>query len=296
MLIKEYRIPFPCTLAEYRVGMLYMISRATDEENRASSGSDIISVVKREKYYDNVRGVYGVYTEKLCHVRNLLPFFIKVFIPPDRCVLVEKAWNAFPYHCLTLYEAPFFGDNFHLSIESTYVQEGHEFQHNAFNVDERELDLRQVVTLNIASDQQLHMPLDADVRKFRPKSTSRPILDEDGIWMRTAHPIMHCYKLCRFDFNVKGMPGRRIEKWGHKHGLEYAFLRFNRQVFCWMDSWFGLDIADVDNLAIARPKTHHRGPIKPIKKAVAAITTEIAAETSAGLAFAISDETNPFCS
>lgn len=94
MLIKEYRIPFPATLDEYRVGMLYMISRATDEENKRTKGKKAVEVVKRERYYDSARGIHGVYTEKVCHVRNFLPAFIKAFVPERSCVLIEKVrWH-----------------------------------------------------------------------------------------------------------------------------------------------------------------------------------------------------------
>lgn len=90
MLIREYRIPFPATLEEYRIGMLYMISRATEEENRRSDGRRVVDVVKCERYYDSVRGIHGVYTEKVCHVGNLLPSFMKIFIPEAKSILIEK--------------------------------------------------------------------------------------------------------------------------------------------------------------------------------------------------------------
>lgn len=119
MLLKEYRIPFPGTLEDYRIGMfrsfhtvrasarglkailiclfgiamsgmLYMVSRATEEENERTKGKKAVSVVKRERYYDSERGIYGIYTEKVCHIRNFLPGFIKVFVPESKSILIEK--------------------------------------------------------------------------------------------------------------------------------------------------------------------------------------------------------------
>lgn len=67
-----------------------MIRRATEEENRRTKGKKAINVVKRERYYDSDRGIHGVYTEKVCHVRNFLPGFIKVFVPEKSSILIEK--------------------------------------------------------------------------------------------------------------------------------------------------------------------------------------------------------------
>lgn len=67
-----------------------MISRATDEENRRSTEKSTIQIVKREDFYDYQRGVHGIYTEKRIHIRNFLPFFIKVFVPEEKCILIEK--------------------------------------------------------------------------------------------------------------------------------------------------------------------------------------------------------------
>lgn len=70
--------------------MLYMVTRATEEENRLRKGSQFVTVVKRERYFDQERGLHGIYTEKICNVRTLLPSFIKVFVPESKSILVEK--------------------------------------------------------------------------------------------------------------------------------------------------------------------------------------------------------------
>lgn len=70
--------------------MLYAVARATDEENRKKKGKTAIEVVKRERYFDHERGIHGIYTEKVFHIRNLLPRFIKVFVPESKSILIEK--------------------------------------------------------------------------------------------------------------------------------------------------------------------------------------------------------------
>lgn len=208
-----------------------------------------------------------------------------------------QAWNGFPDHCFTVYESPFLGDSFHLSIESRYMADDNGSEVNALRLGKKELSEREVVKLDIASEEHLRMTPDTDVRAFRSTKTPRPALDEDGVWMRSGMPMMCCYRVARLDVSTKGLPGSRIESWGQKHGLQFAFLRYNRQVLCWMDSWLGLGIGDVDGLndgfreaTRTRPRTRTR----PIEVAATTIATELAAESSAGLAFSFSDETNPF--
>lgn len=69
-----------------------MVKRATEEENkiRKQRESQFVTEVKRERYFDHERGLHGIYTEKICHVRSLLPPFIKVFLPESKSILVEK--------------------------------------------------------------------------------------------------------------------------------------------------------------------------------------------------------------
>lgn len=73
--------------------MLYLVERATLEENKlwkGDSSKQFVKEVKRERYYDKERDLHGIYTEKICQIRTLLPSFIKVFVPASSSVLVEK--------------------------------------------------------------------------------------------------------------------------------------------------------------------------------------------------------------
>lgn len=170
-------------------------------------------------------------------------------------------------------------------------------QNNALGLKKDELDQRGIVNLNIASEDHLRMTKETNVLEFQSKKSRRPALDAEGIWVREGDPIMCCYKVCRLHVSKPGLPGSQIEKWGHKHGLQTAFLRFHRQQFCWIDSWLGLRMADVDGLNDGVDDTSPRKitGIRPkLESAATMLATEISAESSAGLAFSFSDETNPF--
>lgn len=67
-----------------------MVERATKEENALRKGSQFISEVSRERYFDEKSGLHGIYTEKVYNVRSLLPTFIKVFVPASSSLLIEK--------------------------------------------------------------------------------------------------------------------------------------------------------------------------------------------------------------
>lgn len=74
-----------------------MVKRATEEENkiRRQRDTQFVTEVKRERYFDRDRGLHGIYTEKICHVRSLLPTFIKVFVPESKSILVEKVCSKY---------------------------------------------------------------------------------------------------------------------------------------------------------------------------------------------------------
>lgn len=136
------------------------------------------------------------------------------------------------------------------------------------------------------------MTPETNVQLFESKKTALRKLDPGGTWIREGSPTMCCYRVARLDVSTKGLPGPRIETWGHRHGLQASFLHYNRQVFCWMDAWLGLSIGDVDGLGDG-PK-EKKGLMSGIEAAATTIATELTTESSAGLVFSSSDETNPF--
>jgi hypothetical protein len=55
--------------------------------------------------------------------------------------------------------------------------------------------------------------------------------------------MMTCYKLVTVEFKWFGLQGT-VEALIHKiiHGV---FVKFHRQLFCWMDQWHGLTMTDI---------------------------------------------------
>ncbi|KAA3681477.1 uncharacterized protein DEA37_0013445 [Paragonimus westermani] len=78
MLIKEYRICLPLTLAEYRIAQLYMIQKKSREE---STGRDSGVEIIKNQPYENGPGGSGQYTFKIYHVGSHLPCCYQISTP-----------------------------------------------------------------------------------------------------------------------------------------------------------------------------------------------------------------------
>ncbi|KAH7957010.1 hypothetical protein HPB52_014288 [Rhipicephalus sanguineus] len=85
---------------------------------------------------------------------------------------------------------------------------------------------------------------DEDPSTFVSKKTGRGPLKGD--WMKTCKPVMCAYKLVTVEFKWFGLQNR-VEAFIQKTERR-IFLNFHRQVFCWMDRWHGMTMADIRKL------------------------------------------------
>ncbi|GAB0094371.1 hypothetical protein DMENIID0001_096610 [Sergentomyia squamirostris] len=147
MLIKEYRIPLPLTVEEYRIAQLYMIAKKSrDESSGAGSG---VEIIVNEPYVDGPGG-NGQYTRKIYHVGSHLPGWIKGLLPKNALIVEEEAWNAYPY-TKTRYTCPFM-EKLSLEIETYYFPDKGD-QENVFKLSGGDLRNRQVDIIDIVKDQ-----------------------------------------------------------------------------------------------------------------------------------------------
>lgn len=122
MLIKEYRIPLPLTVEEYRIAQLYMIAKKSREESKVRDisfriqnllitylfikGTDSgVEILINEPYTDGPGG-NGQFTHKIYHVGSHLPGWFKSLLPKSALTVEEEAWNAYPY-TKTRFKCPF---------------------------------------------------------------------------------------------------------------------------------------------------------------------------------------------
>ncbi|XP_030386632.1 protein retinal degeneration B isoform X2 [Scaptodrosophila lebanonensis] len=255
MLIKEYRIPLPLTVEEYRIAQLYMIAKKSREESHGEGSG--VEIIINEPYKDGPGG-NGQYTKKIYHVGSHLPGWIKSLLPKSALTVEEEAWNAYPY-TRTRYTCPFV-EKFSLDIE-TYYYPDNGYQDNVFQLSGSDLRNRVVDVIDIVKDQLWggDYVKEEDPKLFVSDKTGRGPLVDDWIeeyWREvkgkkqpTARnmSLMTAYKICRVEFRYWGMQ-TKLEKFIHDVALRKTMLRAHRQAWAWQDEWHGLTIEDIREL------------------------------------------------
>ncbi|KAF4523499.1 hypothetical protein B566_EDAN004570, partial [Ephemera danica] len=244
MLIKEYRIPLPLTVDEYRIAQLYMIAKKSREESHGEGSG--VEILVNEPYEDGPGGK-GQYTRKIYHVGSHLPGWFKSLLPKSALTVEEEAWNAYPY-TRTRYTCPFV-EKFSLDIETYYFPDnGH--QDNVFNLSGDVID---VVKDQLYSTDYLK---EEDPKLYISSKTSRGPLSDN--WLEeywndvkgksqptpSGKSLMCAYKLCKVEFKYWGMQSK-IEKFIHDSALRRTMLRAHRQAWAWQDEWHGLTMEDI---------------------------------------------------
>ncbi|XP_042858760.1 phosphatidylinositol transfer protein beta isoform-like [Penaeus japonicus] len=84
-----------------------------------------------------------------------------------------------------------------------------------------------------------------DPTLFRSQKTGRGPLRGKNWWM-SVEPVMTCYKLVTCEFKWFGLQ-TKIEKFIQDFDRR-LFTTFHRQIFCWIDQWYGLSMDDIRQL------------------------------------------------
>lgn len=106
------------------------------------------------------------------------------------------------------------------------------------------LKIREIVHIDIANDPVASADYkeDEDPSKFKSQKTGRgPLVGKD--WKHNVQPVMTCYKLVTCEFKWFGLQ-TRVEGFIQK-AERRLFTNFHRQVFCWIDRWYGLTMEDI---------------------------------------------------
>ncbi|XP_022102141.1 membrane-associated phosphatidylinositol transfer protein 1-like isoform X2 [Acanthaster planci] len=252
MLIKEYRIPLPLSVEEYRIAQLYMIQKKSRQES-SGAGSGVEILINQP--YEDGPGGRGQYTHKVYHIGSHLPGWFRAILPKTALRVEEESWNAYPY-TKTRYTCPFV-EKFSVEVETKYFPDaGH--QENVFNLPTAECKSRLVEFIDMVKDpiSSSDYKKDEDPKIYVSKKTGRgPLtndwitLDNDGklVPIGGCTDIMCAYKLCKVEFRYWGMQNR-IEKFIHDVALNRTMLHAHRQAWCWQDEWVGLTIEDIRQL------------------------------------------------
>ncbi|KAI9521828.1 hypothetical protein NQZ68_003983, partial [Dissostichus eleginoides] len=242
VLIKEYRVVLPCSVEEYQVGQLFSVAEASKNE---TGGGEGIEVLKNEPYEKD--GEKGQYTHKIYHLKSKVPGFVQVFAPEGSLVFHEKAWNAYPY-CRTIVTNEYMKDNFFIKIE-TWHKPDLGTQENVHKLDRSTWQNVAVVPIDIADRSEVsaadYKP-DEDPAKFKSAKTGRGPLGpawKKELVSKTDRPRMCAYKLVTVKFKWWGLQ-TKVENLIHEQEKR-IFNNFHRQLFCWIDKWVELNMADI---------------------------------------------------
>ncbi|XP_075290540.1 membrane-associated phosphatidylinositol transfer protein 2 isoform X5 [Opisthocomus hoazin] len=247
MLIKEYRIPLPMSVEEYRIAQLYMIQKKSREET-CGEGSGV-EILENRPYMDGPGG-NGQYTHKVYHIGMHIPSWFRSILPKAALRVEEESWNAYPY-TRTRYTCPFV-EKFSIDIETYYKTDPGEHV-NVFNLSPAEKRQTILDPIDIVKDPipPHEYKAEEDPKLYKSAKTKRGPLSED--WIQEyknnpgKYPIMCAYKLCKVEFRYWGMQSK-IERFIHDVGLRKVMVRAHRQAWCWQDEWYGLTIEDIRQL------------------------------------------------
>ncbi|XP_023138193.1 membrane-associated phosphatidylinositol transfer protein 2-like isoform X6 [Amphiprion ocellaris] len=249
MLIKEYRIPMPMSVEEYRIAQLYMIQKKSREES-CGEGSGV-EILENKPYTDGPGGT-GQYTHKVYHIGMHIPSWFRSILPKAALRVEEESWNAYPY-TRTRYTCPFV-EKFSIDIE-TYYKPDTGNQAEVFNMSVAEKRQRTIDPIDIVTDPipPHEYKAEEDPRLYKSVKTQRGPLQDDWIEEYNNNPgktpIMCAYKLCKVEFRYWGMQSK-IERFIHDVGLRKVMVRAHRQAWCWQDEWYGLTIEDIRQLEL----------------------------------------------
>eukprot|EP00123_Amoebidium_parasiticum_P000762 comp11663_c0_seq1/m.6180 comp11663_c0_seq1/g.6180 ORF comp11663_c0_seq1/g.6180 comp11663_c0_seq1/m.6180 type:complete len:1057 (-) comp11663_c0_seq1:305-3475(-) len=235
MIIKEYRVPLPLGLEEYKLAQRYMIAKKSLEDSLNGRGS--VEILKNEPYSDGPGGS-GIYTKKLYNIECHMPGWIKSIFPKNAFLIYEDSWNAYPY-TMTRYSIPYI-DKFNLEIETIIAPDNGQTE-NIFKLSPSELKKREVDFVNIIETPYEGKP-EENPTVYVSKVTGRGPL-KDG-WEKTANPVICAYKICKVEFKYWGLQAK-IENFICDVGLRKNIMSAHRGAWAWQDEWKPMSQSDI---------------------------------------------------
>ncbi|KAI6182769.1 Phosphatidylinositol transfer protein domain containing protein [Aphelenchoides bicaudatus] len=248
MIIKEYRIVMPLSVEEFQIGQLYSVTEASKNE---TGGGEGVEILKNEPFsgFPLIDGFdCGQYTHKVYHLQSKVPAIVRKVAPSGSMAIHERSWNAYPYCRTELSNPDYMGEKFFIKIETMHVNDRGTSE-NVHNLPPDLLAKRSVVNINIANDKEFlhHSDLKSETspQLFYSRKTRRGRLDPNT-WRQNCEPVMCAYKLVTVYFKWFGLQSM-VENHAHKQ-YPRLFSKFHREVFCWIDNWWGLTISDIREL------------------------------------------------
>ncbi len=249
-ILKEYHISMPMTVDKYEIGKIYSTARASLEQ---SGGGEGVEVVKNQPFHDmevfgDKKKHSGQYFRKIYHLKKRVPNILKSMAPKGSLELHEESWSASHRVKTKVTNPGYMAENFFFQVDSINKANLGDSE-NIFNLSPADLKIRDIITIDIAKDNQpgYTFPKELYKKEEDPKlitldlgtSTLGPLGEN---WSLRSDPVMTVYKLVRVRFNWRFLQG-----WIEGKIADFErnlFTVFNRKVYCWMDQWYHMTLED----------------------------------------------------
>lgn len=236
----------PFSVEEFQIGQLFSVAEASKNETGGGEGVEVI----QNEPFENVallggKLLSGQFTRKIYHLASRVPAFVRAIMPKNALELQEDAWNAYPYCKTVLTNPKYMENNFEAMIETCHFADRGDSE-NLLGLSDEKLKLREIVYIDIANDPIADTDYNEqeDPSKFKSYKTGRgPLLGE---WIKSADPVMTCYKVVTIEFKWLGLQNR-VETF-LMNTERKVFTNFHRKLFCWTDRWFCMKMEDIRKL------------------------------------------------
>uniref|UniRef100_A0A1I8BAM5 Phosphatidylinositol transfer protein n=1 Tax=Meloidogyne hapla TaxID=6305 RepID=A0A1I8BAM5_MELHA len=222
VLLKEYRICLPMTLAElHKAEMFTFINMAVKE---SKNGEGVRISVDKHFQDEEVMGIArsGRFTRKEYKIKSKIPFWARPFLPKKFKFVHEDEWNAHPYSKKEIY-VPGLKDDYLVKVTSICVKDDRGKEQNVFNLDIDDLRKRQISVLDIGKEN-------------KSMKTNRGQLYKN--WIDGYKPIVCIYMLV--NVQCKYLEKKIEEK------FRELTLKFYKNVFISIDLWCTLTFKQVE--------------------------------------------------
>ncbi len=237
--------------------------KAEEIEADVDENDEDVEDIEISNTKDDTSSKNGLYTKKDYYMASKFPWYIRKILPVNLATIHERSWNMYPT-VKTILTNDYFTNNFRIQLDTVTrpAQLGGICDENAHNLTAEQLAKREIVVVDIAESVA---PSDykesEDPLLFKSVKSGRGPL-EPG-WINTHQPLVCVHKLATIEFKVFGLQ-TKVENY-MKNMYTQMFRTFHRQVFCFMDSWYGLSLSNIreieENLAKLLLKKIEEGEI-----------------------------------
>lgn len=172
-----------------------------------------------------------------------MPGWIKAILPSSATKLHEESWDNYP-RAKTVITSPFLGSRFTFTIETNNVVNDKGDLDNAVGLDEETLKLREIHYIDIGNDEiedKKQYKESEDPSLFQSKKFDFGPLK--GNWQKKLKKYMCAYKVVTVKCSVFGF---QTKAENYIMNMEKnIFTRFHKQVYCWLDEWFGYSFEEI---------------------------------------------------